>query len=123
MRYRIPKSSPQYTRLNPHDNLPKYRLTEGTLYRLRQQTYRVQSIPLQRPSRSKFARSIVRTFSESDVRDLLRFSRSGGPELGDLRGYPPPTSFNEYSIEPTESGSSDDEERKEEEDGSRERKQ
>ncbi|KAL4797289.1 hypothetical protein BDV19DRAFT_387462 [Aspergillus venezuelensis] len=109
MRYRNPKSSPQYARPNPHDNLPKYRLTEGALDRLRQQTYRVQSVPLQRPSRSKSARSIVRSYTKMDYRALQRFSRGGGPELGDLRGYPPPTTFNEYSTEPTESGYSDSE--------------
>ncbi|KAL4956948.1 hypothetical protein BDW69DRAFT_181083 [Aspergillus filifer] len=123
MRYRVPKSSPRYARPNAHDDLPKYRLTEGTLYRLRQQTYRVQSVPLQGPPISESARSIVRSCSKTDYRCLQRFSRVGGPELGDLRGYPPPTSFNEYSIEPTESGYSDDEgEEVREEEGSEEEK-
>ncbi|RAL01332.1 uncharacterized protein BO80DRAFT_424887 [Aspergillus ibericus CBS 121593] len=86
------------------NNFPHTSLTE---YALRDLDYRNQCLqqnqrPIPRPI-FQDAPEYLRTCPSHSLRAIKQLSRHGGPDLTDLRGYPPPGSL-VYSLVPTESG-------------------
>ncbi|EED23188.1 conserved hypothetical protein [Talaromyces stipitatus ATCC 10500] len=64
------------------DNLSKVWLTHNALRELDRRNTQISAIQATRSSRP---------VTSKDRKDIRRFARQGGPDLSELRGYPPPT--------------------------------
>ncbi|KAL4810880.1 hypothetical protein BDV18DRAFT_128172 [Aspergillus unguis] len=83
------------------DKLPKLWLTKGAL---REANRRIKPLSPNLNSISSphtFASDFLRNCSTARLEEVKRFARCGGPDLSDIRDYPAPAHFNQYSMDPT----------------------
>ncbi|PYH86994.1 hypothetical protein BO82DRAFT_324311 [Aspergillus uvarum CBS 121591] len=82
------------------DKLSKLWLTKSAL---REANRRNRSLFLYQGSSSiphTFAPDFLRNCSTARLKEVRRFSRCGGPDLSDIRDYPAPAHFDQYSMDP-----------------------
>ncbi|PYI11460.1 hypothetical protein BO78DRAFT_425939 [Aspergillus sclerotiicarbonarius CBS 121057] len=86
------------------DEFPTTSLTETALRQLDYRNLCLQQSqgPIPRAF-FQFAPEYLRKCSSQNLKEIKQLSRHGGPDLTDLRGYPPPI-YHVYSLMPTESG-------------------
>ncbi|KAL3462633.1 hypothetical protein BJX64DRAFT_276975 [Aspergillus heterothallicus] len=87
------------------DKLPKLWLTKSAL---REATRQNKSLSLYQRSSSipyTFAPDFLRNCSATNLKGVKRLSRCGGPDLSDIKDYPAPADFYQYSMDATNSNS------------------
>ncbi|KAL4794333.1 hypothetical protein BDV19DRAFT_379616 [Aspergillus venezuelensis] len=85
------------------DKLPKLWFIKSAL---REANRRNRSLPLYQGSSSisyTFAPDSLRNCSTACLKEVKRFSCCGGPDLSDIRDYPAPAHFDQYSMDPADS--------------------
>ncbi|KAL2862943.1 uncharacterized protein BJX67DRAFT_385176 [Aspergillus lucknowensis] len=88
------------------DNLSKIWLSKLALNELQRRESSDKPTRPQRP-RSKSVTNVLRRFGPDRLAELKELAASGGPDISDLRDYPPPRNLGAPSLEPTELASTE----------------
>ncbi|KAJ0421959.1 hypothetical protein BJY00DRAFT_311670 [Aspergillus carlsbadensis] len=87
---------------NYWDTLNRPRLTRNSLKEVQRRVAKPVYGP---PTPAQRAEVILQGFDKKRLREILRFSRHGGPDLTSLRGCPEPQVNRDNSVEPTKTSS------------------
>ncbi|KAL4961368.1 uncharacterized protein BDV14DRAFT_180589 [Aspergillus stella-maris] len=85
------------------DKLPKLWLTKSALREANRRNKSLSSYQRSSSIPYTFAPDFLRNCSTTPLKEVKRFSRCGGPDLSDIRDYPAPAHFCQYSMDPTNS--------------------
>ncbi|KAJ0413215.1 hypothetical protein BJY00DRAFT_306469 [Aspergillus carlsbadensis] len=87
------------------DKLHKLWLTKSALREANQRNRSLSSNQRSSSFHHTFDPDFLRNCSTTHLKEVKRFSRRGGPDLSDIRDYPAPVHFYQYSMDPTNSNS------------------